>query len=138
MRSLGRLQGDARPAPLYAAGDMMTDMQLLTLILKDTRKLNDILRELAEEGVRGGTILEGHGMGEELVNMEDQPMFGMLRRVLADEQTPNCKVILFVLKDEQIVEARQTIKKIVNLKAPNSGIMFEIPLTYVSGIKDMD
>ena len=113
-------------------------MQLLTLILKSDRQLDEILRELAEEGVHGGTILDGHGMGEELVNMEDIPMFGMLRRVLKDEETPTCKVVLFVLKDEQIVEARKTIKKIVNLKEPNSGIMFEIPITYVSGLADED
>ena len=113
-------------------------MQLLTLILKNTTKMDEILRELAEEGVRGGTILEGRGMGEELVNMEDIPMFGMLRRVLKDEDTATCKVILFVLKDEQIVEARQTIKRIINLKEPNSGIMFEMPITYVSGLNDID
>lgn len=111
-------------------------MQLLTLILKNDHAKDEILKELAEIGVRGGTILDGRGMGEELVNMEDIPMFGMLRRVMKDEETPNCKVILFVLKDEQIVEARQTIKRIVNLKEPNSGIMFEIPITYVSGLSD--
>lgn len=113
-------------------------MQLLTLILKNDRQMSEILKELAEEGVRGGTIIDGRGMGEELVNMEDIPMFGMLRRVLKDEETPNCKVILFVLKDEQIVDARKTIKRIVNLKEPNSGIMFEIPITYVSGLSDTD
>lgn len=113
-------------------------MQLLTLILKNEQKLDTILKELAEAGVRGGTILDGRGMGEELVNMEDIPMFGMLRRVLKDEETPNSKVVIFVLKDEQIVEARKTIKSIINLKEPNSGIMFEIPITYVSGLSEVD
>ena len=114
------------------------NMQLLTLILKNDQKMDTILKELAEAGVRGGTILDGRGMGEELVNMEDLPMFGMLRRALKDEETPNSKVILFVLKDEQIVEARRTIKRIINLKEPNSGIMFEMPITYVSGLNEED
>lgn len=113
-------------------------MQLLTLILKSDKRLDEILKKLAEEGVKGGTILDGRGMGEELVNMEDIPMFGMLRRVLKDEETPTCKVVLFVLKDEQIVEARRTIKEVVNLKEPNSGIMFEIPITYVSGLSETE
>ncbi len=113
-------------------------MQLLTLILKNDNKLDEILKKLANEGVRGGTILEGRGMGEHIANMEDLPMFGMLRHLLKDEETPNCKVVLFVLKDEQIVHARQTIKKVVNLKEPNSGIMFEIPITYASGLSDED
>lgn len=109
-------------------------MQLLTLILKDGHHMGEILKELAEEGVKGGTILEGHGMAEELVNMEDLPMFGMLRRVLADETQPTCKVVLFVVRDEQVVEARETIKRIVDLKEPNTGIMFVLPITYVEGL----
>ena len=113
-------------------------MQLLTVILKDATKVSSILRELAEEGVSGGTIIDGKGMGEAIADMSDLPMFGVLRSLFADEQETNCKVILFVMKDEQIVEARKTIKRIVNLKEPNSGIMFEIPLTYVSGLSDSE
>ncbi len=111
-------------------------MQLLTLILKKESLLDEILKNLAEEGVKGGTILDGKGMGEELVNMEDIPMFGMLRRVLKDEEKESCKVALFVVQDEQVVTLRNTIKKTVNLKEPNSGIMFVIPLTYVSGFEE--
>lgn len=109
-------------------------MQLLTLILKDDSVMDDILKELAEEGVRGGTIIEGKGMGEELVNMEEIPMFGMLRRVLADEQKPTCKVIMFVLRDELVVQARETIKRKIDLNKPNTGIMFVLPITYVEGM----
>ncbi len=112
-------------------------MQLLTVILKDATKVNSILRELAEEGVSGGTIIDGKGMGEAIADMSDLPMFGTLRNLFSDEdETTSCKVIMFVMKDEQIVEARKSIKRIVNLKEPNSGIMFEIPLTYVSGLSD--
>ncbi|MBO4496867.1 MAG: hypothetical protein J5499_02290 [Lachnospiraceae bacterium] len=109
-------------------------MQLLTLILKDDHNLDPILKELANHGVKGGTILEGRGMGEELVNMEDIPIFGMLRRVLKDEDKPESKVVLFVVRDEQVVDARETIKSFVDLNTPNSGIMFVIPITYVEGI----
>ncbi len=113
-------------------------MQLLTVILKDATKVNNILRELAEEGVSGGTIIDGKGMGEAIADMSDLPMFNMLRGLFSDEEETACKIIMFVMKDEQIVEARKTIKRIVNLKEPNSGIMFEIPLTYVSGLSDND
>lgn len=109
-------------------------MQLLTVILKKEELLDDILKKLAEQGVKGGTILDGRGMGEELANMEDLPMFGMLRRVLKDEEKETCKVALFVVRDEQIVEAREIVKSAVNLKEPNTGIMFVVPLTYVEGL----
>ena len=53
-------------------------MQLLVLILKKVELLDSLLKELANGGVRGGTIVDGTGMAEALVNMEDLPMFGVL------------------------------------------------------------
>lgn len=109
-------------------------MQLLTLILKDDSRMDDILKALAEEGVRGGTILEGKGMGEELANMEELPMFSTLRSIMKDEIKPTCKVILFVVRDELIITARETIKSMIDLNHPNTGIMFVLPITYVEGL----
>ena len=53
-------------------------------------------------------------MGEALVNMEDIPMFGMLRNILADEEKESCKMLLFVVSDEQIIAAIDTVKKVIN------------------------
>ena len=90
-------------------------MQLLVVILKNEKLLDDILKKLAEEGVKGGTILSGKGMGEELMNMEDIPMFSTLRRLMKDEERESVHVALFVIRDEQVVEARETVKEMVNL-----------------------
>lgn len=112
-------------------------MQLLVLILKKVEKMEDIIKELAEEGISGGTILEGSGMAAALLNMEDLPMFGMLRRILVDEEKVACKVMMFVLNDEQALTTRKTIKKVIgDFTAPNTGIMFSIPITYVEGLGD--
>lgn len=108
-------------------------MQLLVVILKNEALLDDILKKLAEEGVKGGTILEGKGMGEELMNMEDLPMFGTLKKLLRDDEDKT-HVALFVIRDEMVVEARETVKSMVNLKEPNTGIMFVVPITYVEGL----
>lgn len=109
-------------------------MQLLVVILKNEKVMDEILKKLAEQGVKGGTILEGRGMGEELMNMEDVPMFATLRRIMKDEERETCQVAMFVIRDEQVVEARETVKQTVNLKDPNTGIMFVVPLTYVEGL----
>lgn len=110
-------------------------MQLLVLILKKVELMENLIKQLAEAGVKGGTILDGTGMAQELVNMEDLPMFGMLRRLLVDEEKTACKVMLFVLKDEQVAATRGTIKKVIgDFSAPNTGIMFSVPITYVEGI----
>lgn len=110
-------------------------MQLLVLILKKVELLDPLLKELAAGGVRGGTIVEGTGMAEALVNMEDLPMFGVLRRILQDEEKEISKMLFFVCKDDEMIMTRDIIKRVIgDLKAPNTGIMFSIPITYVEGL----
>ena len=109
-------------------------MQLLVLILKKIELMDELLKELANGGVKGATILDGIGMADTLVNMEDLPMFGVLRRLLSDEEKEISKVLLFVLKDEQVIHTRNIIKSVIgDLTVPNTGIMFSIPITYVEG-----
>lgn len=112
-------------------------MQLLVLILKKYEFMDELLKHLAKSGVKGATILDGTGMAEALVNMEDLPMFGVLRRLLSEEDKEVSKVMLIVLKDEQVIETRAVIKDVIgDLKEPNTGIMFSIPITYVEGLGD--
>ena len=109
-------------------------MQLLILILKKVELTNEIMKVLAESGVKGGTTLDGNGMANALVDMEDLPMFGMLRNLLVDDEKENCKVMMFVLQDEQVMLTRGIIKKVIgDLNEPNTGIMFSIPITNVEG-----
>ena len=97
--------------------------------------MDEIMKQLAESGVKGGTILEGSGMAKSLINMEELPIFSMLKHLLADEEKTSCKLMLFVLKDEQVMTTRGTIKKVIgDLSVPNTGIMFSIPVTYVEGL----
>ena len=43
--------------------------------------------------------------------------------------------MLFVLKDEQVMDTRNAIKNVIgDMKEPNTGIMFSIPITYVEGL----
>ena len=53
---------------------------------------------------------------------------------MKDEEREAVHVALFVIRDEQVVEARETVKHMVNLKEPNTGIMFVVPITYVEGL----
>ena len=110
-------------------------MQLLVLILKKVEVMNDLIKSLAKAGVKGATILEGTGMAEALVNMEDLPLFGMLRRILSDEEREVSKVMMLVLKDEQVMQIRKVINEVIgDLSVPNTGIMFTIPINYVEGL----
>ena len=114
-------------------GDVI--LQLLMLILKDTESIDTLMQELASCGVKGGTLLEGTGMANALSNTEDVPAFGMLRHMLSGGEKESSYVLMFVLRDEQVMNTRNTIKSVLgDLKNPNTGIMFSIPLTYVEGL----
>jgi len=108
-------------------------VNLLVLILKRADLVNEICRDLAEEGVHGGTILDGMGMASVIDKMDDLPLFGMLKTLLADDDE-GVKVMLFVMNDEELAKARETIKKVVGLDEPNTGIMFALPVSFVEGL----
>lgn len=110
-------------------------MNLLVVILKKAELVNEICKELAEEGVHGGTILDGAGMASIIEKMDDLPIFGMLRAILADDdENEVVKVMLFVMNDDEMAKARKTIRDVVGLDEPNTGIMFAVPVSFVEGL----
>lgn len=110
-------------------------MNLLVVILKKADLVSEICKELTEEGVHGGTIIDGTGMASIIENMDDLPIFGMLRSILSDDdENEVVKVMLFVVSDEEAQKARKTINRVVGLDEPNTGIMFAVPVSFVEGL----
>ena len=110
-------------------------MNLLVVILKKNDLVREIFHELAEEGIRGGTILDGHGMASVIEDMDDLPIFGMIRSILADDDDEDiAKTMLFVVNDEELEKAKKTIHKAASLDEPNTGIMFALPVSFVEGL----
>ncbi|MGN0152787.1 MAG: hypothetical protein ACI39Q_09970 [Wujia sp.] len=110
-------------------------MELFIVILKNAELVAEICKELAEEGVHGGTILDGTGMASVIEKMDDLPIFGMLKAILADDDEHEVvKIMLFVMKKENIEKAKEVIRNVVGLDEPNTGIMFSVPITFVEGL----
>ncbi len=110
-------------------------MELLIVILKKTEFVNEICKELAEEGVHGGTIIDGVGMASVLETMHDLPIFGMLRSILADDDDQeSVKAMFFVMDEEETKRARKIIRNTIGLNEPNTGIMFGVPVSFVEGL----
>lgn len=112
-------------------------MQLLILILKNVDLIDKLIKKLAENEIRGCTILDGHGMGEALVEMGDLPMFGTLRSLMSSSSKQPSKVMLMACKDDEIVKVTKVIKSVVgDLSKPNTGIMLSVPVYYCEGLVD--
>ena len=113
-------------------------MQLAVLILKKVELVHELMVELAEDGLHGGTILESTGMAGELGDIDDIPMFSMLRAVMNNEgRKQQSKTLLFVVSDEELAILRKVMHRVLgDLSIPNTAVFFTVPVTSVEGLCD--
>ncbi len=111
-------------------------MQLMVLVLSKIECLGQILTSFMENGICGATVLESTGMLNAVgkSDVEPPPIFGSLRQFLRFDDNNN-KMIFVVLSDEQVKKASEIINQITGgLSAPNTGILFTVPVAYVEGL----
>lgn len=110
-------------------------MKMLILILKKVSILENIIENLGKCGISRGTILDGNGMAGYLAQMDDMPFFSALKMAFLEDSGDECKIILLVLNDDELALAKESIKATIgNIDAPNSGIMFTVPVLDVEGL----
>lgn len=110
-------------------------MQLLVIVLNKIQKLDDLLLELNNNGVTGGTIIDTTGMVQTLVDGHDNiSLFGSLKHIL-NENKPINKTLFMVLSDDKVSIAMDCVRKVVsNIEEENTGIMFTVPVGQVEGL----
>lgn len=111
-------------------------MQLMIHITNHEDTVNPIMEKLMKEGFHGATILDCEGMLQAInEDSVDAPaIFGGLRKFVNPDRQTN-KLILLVLKDEEVSRAIEIIHEISgNLKLPNTGILFTVPITRWEGV----
>ena len=109
--------------------------RLVVFILNRTEVLNDLLRELSDNGIKGWTIIQSIGMGHELANMEEFSFFGSLRKMLNPDRKENITLLL-AIHVEQLEVVTKIINRIVgDLSEPDTGILFSLPIEYIQGLK---
>ena len=113
-------------------------MRLFVLVLNRTDKLDDLMTHFAAAGICGATILESTGMARELYGShhdeEEISFLGSIRGFLDSGARRGNKTIFTVLRDEQLTRIIQIVEEVVgDLAAPDSGIMFSMPLDFARG-----
>lgn len=111
-------------------------MQLLFLVIKRIELVDEIMKSLANAGIRGGTAIDSVGMAKSISNMDNLPMINVLREILNGEDTSQKgKTIFVAVKDEQVEDAKNAIKSVTgDLSQPNAGVLFGVPITFAEGI----
>jgi nitrogen regulatory protein P-II 1 len=107
-------------------------MVLLVVILKDYRRVEEVLLGFLEEGVTGATVVEGRGMGQLLAS--DLPIFAGVRGMFPGSAVDS-QVIISVMSDERARACLQLVQKIAGpLEQPGAGVAFTVPLAGSLGI----
>ena len=110
-------------------------MQVFVIVLNRTEHLEHLLQEFSAQGIGSATVLDSKGMARILHSEEEMPLFYGLRSIVAPERRIS-KTIFAVMPDEKVEIARKIVNDVTGgLDAPDSGIMFAVPLTFVEGLE---
>ncbi|MBU0554104.1 hypothetical protein KKF91_04920 [Myxococcota bacterium] len=106
-------------------------MTLFICILKDYRRVEELLLGFLELGITGATVVEGRGMGQ-LIGSE-LPIFAGMRGLFPGS-AQDSHVILSVL-DEALIEPAFAVVELIAgpLSAPGAGVAFTLPLSHFRG-----
>ena len=106
-------------------------MELLITIIKDYKKVEEILLGFIEIEVTGSTVIEGKGMGQLL---GDVPILASLRGLFPGSAVDSY-VILTVADESRVVKACELIEKVCgSMNKPSEGVLFSVPVNRVRGL----
>ncbi|WHH57532.1 hypothetical protein [Petroclostridium sp. X23] len=111
-------------------------MYVLFIVLNEVEYLTQILTEMKSLGLRGATVIDTMG-SKKILNrdMESMSFLNGIVRALEGDNRANKTVFSVIERKEQVENAMDAIEKILggNMKKPNKGIMFVLPVTHLRG-----
>ena len=111
-------------------------MVLFIYISSREDTVRPILVKMAENGFHGATMVDCEGMLQSVYadSIEPPPLFSGLREFLNAGQAPG-KMLFSVMREEQVETAKEIVHAVCgSLDAPNSGILFTVPVSNVEGV----
>lgn len=114
-------------------------MEILVFILNEVEKLDELLLELSQKGLKGATILTSAGMAKSIYdsnnpNKSDNIVINSLKILLNNNNEEN-KTIFTIVNEKQKKIFQNVVNNVVGpLSEKNTGIMFTIPVNSVDGI----
>ncbi len=109
--------------------------QLLVVILKKSDVVDTLMQRLAEEGVKGGSVVETAGMAKSLKNSSDIHIIDAISELLGSAPVANSKMLMIALPDDKLEVAKDVVHEVCgDLTKPNAGVMFALPISFSEGI----
>lgn len=110
-------------------------MFALFIVLNQTEYLSEILFTMKRQGIRGATVIESMGASSVSKNIYNIPVVGGLVKSIDGDTTYNKTIFSIIEREEQVERAMAHVEKIIggDMKQPNKGIMFVLPVTHMRG-----
>ena len=111
-------------------------MYLLVIVLNKTEYLNKVMEVFLKTGIKGATILDSKGMGGTIMDCDDIPVVGGIRKLFYTQCRPNNNTIFSIVESKE--KANQCVEKIEeiigSLDEPGVGVSFVLSLESAKGI----
>ena len=109
-------------------------MKVLFVVINDLDVFDELVVELVDHGISGGTIFETQGMMTNIAGRNAVAhLYQNLNKILAPGQDFN-KTLMMVLDDEQVGIAKACVRQVAgSFDNPNSGLMFTLDADSVEG-----
>ncbi len=110
----------------------MRTVELFICILKDYRRLDELLLAFLEIGVTGATVVEGRGMGQ--IIGSEVPIFASLRGLFPGS-AQNSHIISCVIEERLVEPCFEKVERVLGpLNQAGKGIAFTVPIGQVRGL----
>jgi nitrogen regulatory protein P-II 1 len=112
-------------------------MKLVVYVLNREEKAEEVLEAFVEAGVPGATILDSEGMGRFLTY--EVPLFAGFKSFMKGNIPYNRTIFSVVDDEKKIKKLEKLIEKVCGkLSDPGTGILFTLPVDYVSGLRKVE
>lgn len=112
---------------------------MVNLVLHDPGKTDEVVNAWLESGVLGMTLLDSSGLARRVGERDlrdDLPLFPSLRSMMSSPER-NSRLVFSVVPDdfdlERLIQATERV--LGPLTAPDSGILFVVPVTRTVGVR---
>jgi nitrogen regulatory protein PII len=108
--------------------------ELLVIVVKDHRQVEEILTGFLELGIRGATVADVRGMGQ--IISSEIPIFAGFRSLFPGWGA-DTYMILSVIEAGTRQRAIEAVREVCgDFDTPGSGILFTVPISYAKGLAE--
>lgn len=110
-------------------------MFVLFIVLNEPEYLPEVLFKMKQLGIRGATVIDSMGATAISKDIYSIPVIGGFMKSLDGDTHYNKTVFSVIEREDQVNLVMNHIEKVLggDMKKPNKGIMFVLPVTHMRG-----